>query len=482
MAIINSITTLEESVNAKIANGDLDCALRLIQQTVDQVNCEPINVAEIFASKLLDALCQKIGAIHFEIIRNNFTPTQYSTNSNNTVVFLASRLHESGGHNSVLGDIVRLGPPAKNVVLVTGIAGPTNLSKVHHHFKDTTAPTIELAPSGTHVKKLLWLQRRLQALAPQTVWLFNHHQDSVAVAAVQPNAGYQLRFYHHGDHHLCLGVHLGYATHIDMNPLGFHNCRQQLGIQANRYLPLTVRDLGRSALRDDAAVTQGLVTCTAAGSNKISPPYFIRYVEVIPQLIQRTGGQHIHIGFLGKLNLYRVRRRLRELRVPETKFTYIPFVESVWRALIEHKVDLYVGSFPFGGARTMIEAMGAGVPLALHQHATSRLLSGLDVADSGVITWRTPQDLYNYVQRTTRESLMSHSEAGRKKYEDCYREELLVDSLANWDIPMQPPPVLTTYATDVLQRALDTSSQFSFRGVVSRALNRMLQRLKSIRA
>ncbi len=482
MTLIQSTERLRESIEGQISSGNLSLALRLIQTTVDQVNCEPINVARIFGSKLLDSLCQRIGAVHLRSIDSHSDIVHAKNHPGNLVVYVASRLHPSGGHNSVLADMIRLSPSAHNVILLTGSAGPTNLASIRHHFKGTTEPTIELAPCGTHIQKLDWLQRRLLALAPRTVWLFNHHQDSVAIAAVQPDAGYRLRFYHHGDHHLCLGVHIAYAEHIDMNPFGFHNCRNALGILGNRYLPLTVRDQGVRVIPNGLGTNSNLVTCTAAGSNKISPPYFIRYFEVIPQLLRRTNGQHIHIGPLTKLERYRIRRRLQELGVPYARFIYIPFVESVWKTLHEYKVDLYVGSFPFGGARTMIEVMGAGIPLALHRHATSRILSCLDIADNQVIAWRTPENLYTLVQNISRESLIKHGLAGREKYEEYYREELLIHSLANWEVPTPTPQLLAKYTTDSLQRALDISSQVTFRGAFSRVVARMLQRLKFARA
>ena len=366
LAPFRSVAKLREMIVTQIAQGDPHSALRLIRQTVDQICCEPINTARIFGSKLLDDLCQEIGAIHRHQTQKGFQH-QFDANwSGSVVVYVASRLHASGGHTAVLADIIRLGPPARSIVLVTGIAGPTDHAAILDRFEGISQLSFEYAPRGTHLEKLDWVQRKLLVLAPETVWMFNHHQDSVAVAAVQPDAGYRLRYYHHGDHHLCLGVHLGYADHVDLHPMGFHNCRESLGIQDNRYLPLTVKDQGARPAGWSHMAGSGLVTCTAAGFNKISHPYFIRYEDVVPELLRVSGGRHIHIGPLSYLTLYRIRRGLRKLEIPETNFVYIPFVRSVWQALHEYQVDLYVASFPYGGARTMIEVMGAGITIALH--------------------------------------------------------------------------------------------------------------------
>lgn len=482
MALIQSVAKLQGAIDTQIALGDLDSALRLIHRTVDQIFCEPINTARIFGSKWLDDYCQKIGAINWQRIRDNPRITPSSGESVNTVVYVASRLYTFGGHTPVIADMIRLGPLAKSIILITGTVGKTDITAIQHRFEGLARVSFECAPRGTHLEKLDWLQRKLLELSPATVWLFNHVQDSVAVAAVQPDAGYRLRYYHHGDHQLCLGVYLDYADHIDPHPMGFHNCRNNLGIQCNRYLPLTVKDQGERPIKMERASDTELITCTAASRNKIESPYFINYADVVPEMLHASGGKHIHIGPLSPLTLWRVRRAMRKLEVSESRFIYIPYVRSVWQALHEHRVDLYVTSFPYGGGRTLIEAMGAGVAVALHLHCHSRLLSSFDMAFEGAMLWRNPQELYNYVQQTDAETLKQQGHAARRKYQECYREEVLATALADWEQPLPPPSLLAGYAPDKLQQALDITDQLSCIGVLRRIFCRAVRRWKSSQA
>ena len=480
--MIRSVAALRETIDAQIALGDFDSALRLIHRTVDQVFCEPINTAQLFGSELLDNYCQKIGAINWRHIKNSTQFAHQSGESRSTVVYVVSRLYDFGGHTPVLADIIRLGPPARSIILITGTVGPTNLAAIRHRFEEHTQVSFECAPRGTLIEKLGWLQHKLVEHFPNTVWLFNHPQDSVAVAAVQPDAGYQLRYYHHGDHQLCLGVYLNYADHIDPHPMGLHNCRDNLGIQGNRYLPLTVKDVGTLPTEDEHAPSTGLITCTAASRNKIETPYFIRYADVIPEMLHASEGTHIHIGPLSPLTLWRIRRRMRSLVLPENRFVYIPHVRSVWQALREYRVDLYIASFPYSGGRTLIEAMGAGVAVALHLHCHSRLLSSFDMAFEGAMLWRNPLELYNYVRQTDTESLRQQGQAARRKYLECHREEVLAGALANWEQPLPIPPLLAGYDTDKLQQALDITNQVSCLGALRRILCRAIRRWKSSQA
>ena len=479
MALIRTVAVFQKTIDTRIALGDLDSALRLIHQAVDQVCCEPVNTAQIFGSKLLDGYCQKIGAINWRHIQTSIQFTHRNDESGNTVVYVASSLHASGGHTPVLADIIRLGPPAKSIILITGTVGATDLAAIRHRFEGLAQVSFECAPRGTFVEKLDWLQRKFLEFSPSTVWLFNHHQDSVAVAAVQPDAGYRLRFYHHGDHQLCLGVYLNYADHVDPHPMGFHNCRDRLGIQGNRYLPLTVKDQGERTAENGSTAGTRLITCTAASRNKIEAPYFIHYADVVPEMLHASGGKHIHIGPLNLLTLWKIRRAIRKLGLPENCFVHIPYVRSVWRALHEYRVDLYVASFPYGGGRTLIEAMGAGVAVANHIHCHSRLLSTFDMAFEGAMFWRNPSELYNYVRQTDTETLKQQGQAARRKYLECYREEILAGALSDWDQPLPTPPLLQDFVPDDLQQALDISSQVSCAGTLRRLLCRASRRWES---
>lgn len=486
MTLVRSITQFQDKIKAHLSAGNLDAALYSIHRLVDQIFCEPINTAQIFGSQLLDDLCQEIGLLNLRKLREDESLLQSGdkqvNNLENVVVYIVSKLQASGGHTAVLADIIRLAPPAHSVILITGIAGATDQNSIEYRFDAIPNVTFDCAPRGKHIDKLDWLQRKILTLKPTDVWLFNHHQDSVAVAAVQPDAGYKLHFYHHGDHHLCLGVHLDYADHVDIHPMGYHCCREELNIKDNRYLPMAVKDLGCRPETLQFLNGERLVTCTAAGFNKVEVPYFIEYMQVIPDLLMASGGKHIHIGRLSLSARLKIRHKIRKLGLPATSFVYIPFVSSVWKALHDYKVDLYVTSFPYGGARTLIEAMGAGIPVAVHSHCTSRLLGTFDMAYEGACVWRNPQELYNFVKKLDAEQLESLSKLARKRYLDFHGEQILINALGINAENLQAPPLYLGYVEDSLQHALDISNQVSCFGAIRRFLYRTYRRWKSFAA
>jgi len=472
MTAILSVDCVEK-INKFYDCGAYNEALAMIENIVDQIFCEPLNVAKIFGSPDLDRLCQSIGEAGLKRLNERsvrrLRDNELDIVGGHTVVYLVSKLQPSGGHTAALTDLIRHSLPSRSIVIVTGTCGRTDRNAVKKKFDDLPDISLEYVPRGNHLSKLVWIQRRLADLSADTVWLFNHHQDSVAIAAVQPGQGYRVRFYHHGDHHLCLGVYLDYAEHFDPHPMGFYNCRDNLGIKNNHYLPLIASDLGERPARLGFLNNNELVTCTAGGFNKVEVPYFIRYVDAVPELLRVTGGRHIHIGKLTPIALWRIRRGLRRYGVDPKSFVYVPYVSSVWRALHEFGVDIYVASFPYGGGRTLIEVMGAGVPAVIHKHCTSRMLGGFDMAYEGAITWRQPEELFAYLRSVDAATLGQQSRRARNQYEKYHREDILRGALREGH-RIDVPSLRMDFQPDAFLQALQNYREVTLRGVLYRLM------------
>jgi hypothetical protein len=479
---VDSIAKLTSIIEQYVFENDLNSALYLIYDLVEKIVCEPINTAQIYGSELLDDNCQAIGAINLLKLRNEKVSPVEATITKNLVVYVVSRLQASGGHTAVLADIIRLSPPAQNVILVTGIGGVTDRKSIENRFTGLSNLSFEYAPIGLFINKLNWMQSRLLELTPSDVWLFNSHQDSVAIAAVQPNSGYKLHFYHHGDHHLCLGLYLKYAQHIDIHPMGYHNCKHDLKITNVRYLPMSVPDSGARNIELPFKTGSKITTCTAAGFNKVEVPYSIEYSDMVPKLIKITGGKHIHIGRLSFFALNRIKNSIRKLGLQKSSFVYIPFVNSVWQSLKENEVDLYITSFPYGGARTLIEVMGAGIPVALHSHITSRLLSTFDMAYEKVFSWRNLEELFYFIENLEPSDLTNYSRLARDRYLEFHTEEIVINTLLPGASAIKAPPLNHGFKVDILEKSLCISNQINLIKPLKQALYIKYRRWKTHKA
>jgi len=476
----SSIDSLNETATLLINKGDVDKALLLIHDFVEHVLTEPLYVSQVFGSKTLDDLCQRIGEV-------NLSKNVYKTDEENppqlsqaTFVYIVTKLQKSGGHTRVITDFIKSRPQGRHIILSTELAGKSDSGCLVKEFDEKINVVLKQSPKGNFQKKLTWLQKNLLEIQPQKVYLFNHHQDSVAVSAIQPEMNLNASFYHHGDHHMCLGVYMSYFEHVDPHPMGYHNCRDVLGIK-NTYIPLTIDDKGkrpgdRQFLRDGK-----LITCTATRSNKIEQPYFTSYVEMVPKILKATGGKHVHIGRLSPWARLKIWRGLKHNGIPHGRFIYTPWVPSVWKALHEYKVDLYITSFPYGGGLTLIEAMGAGISVALHRHIFSRILSGIDLAYPEAFSWRNPNELLNYCVSLTSEDLEKTGKLARIQYEKFHSRENLQSILNDTDHDGSIPNDLEgTFSIESDEWVLWVERQLNIRGMLSKAAYRTFRKLRSL--
>jgi hypothetical protein len=424
-----------------LARGEIDHALRIVHNFVERIITEPLCTSQVFASRLLDDFCLRVGRVNLESITCQQDFPVAESEGRARVVYVVSRLQNSGGHLRLILDFIRSQPGKDHFILATGVAGPSDEEFLSRTLAGFTNAHFMTAPRGDFKARLTWLQRMLLGCCPEHVYLFNHHQDSVAVAALAPELGVPGSFCHHGDHHLCLGVHLEHLTHVDFHPMGYHYCRDELRID-NLYLPLTFEDKGFVSVSTVFASGGGLTSATVARSNKVEIPYYVSYLELIPLVIKVTGGRHVHIGKLTPWAIRRMRNKLRELGISQDRLIYLDWSASIWKSLQELKVDVYLASFPYGAGLTLIESLGAGIPVIMHCHMNSRVLSGLELAYPEAFNWADPEKLLDHLAALTPANLQHEGRLARQWYETYHRPDILEAFLRDSSVFNLPVPAL----------------------------------------
>jgi hypothetical protein len=221
-----------------------------------------------------------------------------------------------------------------------------------------------------------------------------------------------------------------------------------------------------------------LTTCTAAGWNKLEIRHSVKYIDVVPLLLATTGGRHIHIGQLTRFAIWRIRRAMRKLGVDPSAFVYIPRVPSVWRALHQYNVDLYISSFPLTGGKTLVEVMGASIPVAVHDHPTSRFLGGIDMAYPEAFSWRKAEELLAICSDLTASQCAQHSLYARRHYLNFHAPQLLHETLVEEKHCAPPPLHDRLHELDQMQFALDVGYQSGLLSSIRKESYRTFRRLR----
>ena len=469
-----------DKIRAKAARGRLSQALKSIIDFVIFVYTQDRSLARVFTSRELDLLCQELGSS-----QSLKTPSRYDQER---TVYLVTQLSKSGGHSRVLRDLIAADPGSRNTILITDVLSHSEPEELKFLFPDDSVD-IEVAPYPGYAERVRWVQERLNHFCPERTYILQHHFDAVLTAAIQPGLTNKLIYYHHGDHYLTLGAHIPHAVHVDLHSKGFFNCRDREGIDGNVFWPLTVPDLPTRS-KHRFLGSGRLTTCSVGSPEKFDNshligaiPYSVRYPEILPVILENTHGTHLHIGEIPSRLRKEILRNLRKAGISSERFIHYPWVPSISGTLIDENIDIYVGSFPRGGGRTVLEAMSCGMPLLVHSNYRSRFFSDDDDVYPEAMTWRRPDELAEHLRNATRESLEAHSKKSREFYLMHHRPDLLrhaIDrTLSGGECKL---PARRVYRPNELQEFLDEGRRPAASEMIYRRLpSPLLMPLRSVR-
>ena len=427
-------------INARrqIAAGDLGQPLvdvvRLVFSVVDRRTAE----GKVFSSPELDAICEEVGLATLQY-RPPASIQQSAAEPTVTNLFVATELYASGGHSRVIEDFVALSEGQSCAVVVTNV---NNLPEEGIYVEKLLklGARILLCPrSLAPIEKVFWLRHQFSQLSPRRIYYFVHHWDAIAVAAaavIPKGVGY---YFHHGDHNLALGVHTPGLIHIDCHTAGFAICRHELGVKGNKYWPLCTVDHGVRS--EHGFLTRGALTTASSGLPvKFLPttPYPINYYRLIPNLIGQTRGFHIHFGQIPQAILDDLHKDLVSLGIPLERFIHVPWVPSLWKAMSEFGVDVYMNSFPVGGGKAIVEVMGSGTPAIVHRRGDSAFLGFNFMEYPEAMKWQSGNDLFSVLEACGRlEWLHEHRLMARKHFDKYHRMDKLAALIRDPDLQLE---------------------------------------------
>jgi len=423
-------------------------AMRLIKSFVERVLNDEEAVGVVFASRELDALCEKLAEAYYANL-----PVSNQTERCGTVI-LVSELVRAGGHVELIKDYLALrifeGP--------VRIALTDVFNRVHRASREEWelqfGCEIFIASEGEVDGKLSELTAQLCAWQPKAIVTLGHNQDVVCIAAAHI-PGPQNRYYiHHGDHHLSLGVTCSALQHVDLHNMSHHWCKTQVGAAGLLYWPLSSI---RPSCVKSSFLERGTVTTASCGRmyKFEAGSYTIRYEHAVSLILTATGGHHVHFGDLSDAFLQRIYAELDAKKIDRARFVHIDWVASLPRALIDYGVDVYVSSFPVGGGKSLIDAMSAGIPTVVHESYRSRYHSSTDLAYPESFVWRRYEELALIFEQWNESLLRQQADRALEHFERFYSRNAFMNAFASGvDCDSFVPP-LRAYRGDPLARYLE---------------------------
>lgn len=417
----------ESIIIRSINEGDYGIALDVIAQFVGSITSNPRSVGKVFSSPRLDKFCEEIGKkLQYLDLDLKLNPAARGT------VILVTQIVASGGHIELIKDYIRLGIIEEPItVLATEYFANSEVDAIKNFLSSLPnkvffVKSIQVDTSD----KITFLQSYLNRHPPKELYLIASNHDSLAVSLASASKS-RVIFIHHGDHHLCLGVHGENFIHVDPHNLGYFNCRNELGVSENRYWPLVVKcDLSTTVNKPLYAIEKisGFTTCSSGRYEKfLSNGYRYDYFQMIPKILAATKGEHIHIGDLPIDKLDAIRREILSIGLDPNKFIHIKNVPSLAASLVENRVDLYISSFPIGGGKASLEAMSVGVPLLMHDNYRSIFFSGINLVYPEAFVWIDESSLISSLEKILTENLEAHSINEKLFFEKYYSEKTFMD-------------------------------------------------------
>ncbi|WP_312593751.1 glycosyltransferase [Stutzerimonas nitrititolerans] len=395
----------------------------------------------VLDSEAMDALVQGVGR---KLADLKSSSAKGSPSARPLRMYLATELYVFGGHSRMLEDFVRAAPEYDHLVIVSNFFRTGGGAvQAHGQLKALGAKVQVLENDLSIVDRTLRLMELLRQHPASACILFNHHQDVSIVAACQPEYCGNYYFYHHADHNLCLGARIKHLRHIDLTTPQFQRC--EAWQDDNIYLPISCED---KPLRRDSnrSKSDTLVTATAGSWVKFSSKYHVSFEDFLCATLGQTNGRHIHFGDIPSERLASVWRRLGEKGIGSSHFEHVPWVPSLWEAVVGKGVDIYLTSFPIGGGRAAIEMMGAGVPVIFHANSSPYFVAE-ELRYLGAGCWTYLDQLTEALAAySSVEVLQRHSAYAREHYERYFSDAVFRQALQelgrsrNTDIlpPLQP--------------------------------------------
>ncbi len=352
---------------------------------------------------------------------------------------LISRWTNYGGHRFAATDLLRASPARRKYAFVINPGSTLPSTEKIAGRLGIPEGNVEIAPEEIRGRPWEWLPSKIDALGCSRLFIVHEtYRPGVLVAALASSCA-GLYILHHIDSKPCSGLFLPGVRVIDWTPYCFHYSRRNLAIDPI-YLPLVSE--APAGERPPFLANGELRTATCGREEKFDTARGFPYAGIVAERLCRFGGVHLHIGHLSDASLGRIETELRRCHVDRARFEYLSRVPNLPSAIWTHGVDVYLASFPFGGARTIVDVMASATPMVVNARGEHERQFSAGLRAPGTEAWSNPEQLWTILDSVTPEWLATRSRLARDHFEKNHSRRILAEALMPSDIRGVEPPRL----------------------------------------
>lgn len=289
-----------------------------------------------------------------------------ATDAGLRTLLIATSVAPAGGHGKLLEEIALHSP--NPLVVFSNItreydedAAPATQA-IRERFGARGIPVAFLR-AADHWQQARQLRELVEAENTTHIWYLQNHQDPIPLIGTLGHVGSRKMLVHHCDHNPSLGCTLPDVVQVEVTALMQEIGAARLGAPG-WWLPFHVADRGCKPLDTQAASTGSRISVVMSGRmGKFAENGPVALPKIISTALRSVDGQFFHIGPLSDGMLATIHDQLARDSIETKRFVHLGSVDSLWLALKALDAQIYIGSAPFSGGLSAVEAQGCGYPV-----------------------------------------------------------------------------------------------------------------------
>jgi len=163
------------------------------------------------------------------------------------------------------------------------------------------------------------------------------------------------------------------------------------------------------------------------------------YLDLIIDLLKKTGGKHYHLGPIPDEIDEEISRRLADAGLSETQFVRLGWVDNFVEALLVENVDLFIEPFPVVSYKLTLDLYAAGIPVI--SRAGLGRMGTVDFTYPGNLTWRDREEFLNKISGLKSDELAYHSDLSKTYFAENHTYDALLENILSSNSVAIPPTV-----------------------------------------